>query len=106
MARQIADTVDIPAAGTPIQILATPTHHVLAYILKAADGNTGNIFFGGPDVSSTNGFPLAPGKFIIWGVGQAEAGVAKLHTILLSSIWFDTATNGNDVEFVAVVTGE
>ncbi len=106
MARQIADIVDIPTAGTAIQIKATPTHHVLAYILRAASGNTGNIFLGGSDVSSSNGFPLGPGEFVTWGVGFAQSDVGKLHTILLSSLWFDTATNGNDVAFVAVVTGE
>ncbi len=106
MAREFGAVVDIPAVGTRVQLLATPVHHVLAYIIKAADGNTGNIFIGDADVSSSKGFPLAPGKFITWGVGWAQAQVGELHTVLLSSKWVDTATNGNDVEYFVVVTGE
>lgn len=82
----VAFITDIPTAGTRVQ-LASNT--VIAGVLEAPSTNTGNVYIGGSDVSSTVfGAELQPGQSV---------GVAINNTNLM---FIDTATNGNDVSFL------
>ena len=82
----VAFITDIPTAATRVQ-LASNT--IIAGIIQAPSTNTGNIFIGGSDVSSSVfGAELQPGQ---------SAGIAISNT---DKIFVDTATNGNDVSFL------
>lgn len=82
----IAFITDIPTAGTRVQ-LASNT--IIAGVFEAPSTNTGNVFIGGSDVSSTVfGAELQPGQSI---------GVAIDDT---DNIWIDAATSGDDVAFL------
>ena len=82
----IAFITDIPTAGTRVQ-LASNT--ILAGVLQAPSTNTGNVFIGGSNVSSTVfGSELQPGQSV---------GVAIDNT---NNIWADVATNGDDIAFL------
>ena len=52
--------VDLTTAGTVKEILRL--NGAEAVIIKALIGNNGNLFIGNKDVSSSNGFELAPGE--------------------------------------------
>jgi len=82
----IAFVTDIPTAGTRVQ-LATNT--IAAGIVQAPSTNTGNIFVGGSNVSSSVfGAELQPGQ---------STGIAIDNT---NDIWVDVATSGDDVSFL------
>jgi len=82
----IAFVTDIPTAGTRVQ-LATNT--IVAGVIQAPSTNTGNVFVGGSNVSSTVfGAELQPGQ---------ATGFAGSNTNL---IYADVATNGDDVSFL------
>jgi len=82
----VAFITDIPTAGTRVQ-LASNT--VIAGVLQAPSTNSGNVFIGGSDVSSTVfGAELQAGQSV---------GVAIDNTNL---IHIDAATSGDDVAFI------
>ncbi len=82
----VAFITDIPSAGSRVQ-LASNT--VIAGVIQAPSTNTGNIFIGGSDVSSTVfGSELQPGQSV---------GVAINNTNLIQ---VDVATSGDDVAFL------
>ena len=63
---------------------------------QARPGNTGNIFVGVSDVSSTNGWTLTPGEvrdidFDPQGIGQS---------INMNELFFDGATTNDDIEWM------
>ncbi len=81
----LAFITGIPTATTRVQ-LATNT--VIAGVIQAPSTNTGNVFIGGSNVSSTVfGSELQPGQSV---------GVAINNT---DKIWIDAATSGDDVAF-------
>lgn len=80
----IAFSTDIPTAGNRVQ-LGTNTV-LVGVVIQAKSTNTGSIFVGGSNVSSTVfGAELQPGQ----SVGLAIDNTNK--------VYVDTATNGNDV---------
>lgn len=82
----VAFVTDIPTAGTRVQLA---DNSILAGVLQAPSTNTGNVFIGGSDVSSTVfGAELQPGQ----AVGAAINNTNK--------IYIDAATNGDDVAFI------
>ena len=82
----VAFTTDIPTAGSRVQ-LATNT--IVAGVLQAPSTNTGNVFIGGSNVSSSVfGAELQPGQSV---------GIAISNT---NKIYIDAATNGDDVGFL------
>ena len=56
-----AGTKDVPTAGTRVQVISGGMS-IRAVSFKARNGNTGNVYVGGDDVSSTNGWELEPGE--------------------------------------------
>jgi hypothetical protein len=93
VARFDAGTTDIPTAGTRVQINNT-TQKVLSLSVKGVPGNTGNVFFGVSDVSSTNGWTLQPNEALYL---DFEPG-----TEVMSNFYADVATSGDDIEWVVV----
>ena len=82
----IAFVTDIPSAATRVQ-LASNT--VVAGVLQAPSTNTGIVYIGGSNVSSTVfGAELQPGQSI---------GLAINNT---NKIWIDAASSGDDAAFI------
>lgn len=98
MSRTITDYTDIPTAGTRVQLgtaLSLTARRISAINMRADPGNTGNVAVGDSTVSMTNGYILQPGEAIDvdYGDGSEELGY-----------WYgDTATNGNNIVWTAVV---
>ena len=81
----VAFITDIPTAGTKVQLA---TNVIIAGIIEAPSTNTGNVYIGGSNVSSTVfGSELQPGQ---------SAGIAINNT---NKIYIDAATSGDDVAF-------
>ena len=81
----VAFITDIPTAGARVQLA---TNVIIAGIIEAPSTNTGNVYIGGSDVSSTVfGSELQPGQ---------SAGIAINNT---NKIYIDAATSGDDVAF-------
>jgi hypothetical protein len=82
----VAFVTDVPTAGTRVQ-LADNT--IVAGVLQAPSTNTGNVYIGGSNVSSTVfGAELQPGQ---------ATGIAISNT---NKIYIDAATSGDDVAFI------
>jgi len=82
----IAFVTDIPGAGTAVQLAS---NSISAGVLQAPSTNTGNVYIGASDVSSSIfGAELQPGQSV---------GFAGTNTNL---IYVDAATNGDDVAFL------
>mgnify|MGYP001569389964 FL=1 len=96
MARSFAGTTDIPTAGTRVQISNTP-RRCLSITFKARNGNTGSIYVGGSTVSSTNGVELRANEGKSYNFGAAGVSCS------INEFYVDTATNGNDVDWFAVM---
>ena len=58
-----ANTVNVPTPGSAVQISSAPDR-VRRITFKALAGNTGDVYVGGSDVSSTVGLPLSPGESV------------------------------------------
>ena len=84
-----ADQVDVPSAGTAVQLSATSVP-IESVIIKALAGNSGMIYVGGSDVDSSNGFELDAGESMAFDFND------------LSEIWVDTSNSGDDVCYFAV----
>lgn len=81
----VAFITDIPTAGNRVQ-LATNT--IIAAVVQAPSTNTGNVFIGGSNVSSTVfGSELQPGQSVGVAINNSD------------KIWIDAATSGDDVAF-------
>ena len=89
-----AGTTDIPTAGTRVQ-LSNTRDKVKQLTVAERPANTGNVFFGDSLVSSTNGLTLQAGdsKHLDFGEGS----------VLFSDFYVDTATNGNDLDWLGVL---
>ena len=79
--------IDIPSAGTAVQLTTEEGKRASKVWFLAASGNTGNIFFGQADVSSA-----------LYIQALAANGVFELTgPVELATLWVDAATSGNDV---------
>lgn len=96
MARILDGTTDIPTAGTRVQVSNT-TNRVLWLYLRAPTANTGSIWFGGSTIAANRGKGIAAG-----GSFEINPGLFN-HVVLFSTLYVDTATSGNDVEWLALV---
>jgi hypothetical protein len=88
--------VDILTAGSRVQ-LSNSANRVKWIKAKANPGNTGNIFFGGSDVSATLGIILAPADTVGVEIDLRPGSMP------LSDFYADTATNGNDITWLALL---
>ena len=87
-------TTDIPTAGIRVQISNT-VDKVKSIAVRARPANTGNSFFGTVTVSATVGWTLQPGESKTMDFGEGS--------VVFSTFYLDTATNGNDVDHSAIL---
>ena len=90
----LSGTTDIPTAGTAVQIKNVPDHVRVLHV-QAKPGNTGNIAFGDSAVLMTAGLTLKPGQWRTLAFGKGS--------IPLSNFYANAATNGDDIEWLAIV---
>jgi hypothetical protein len=88
---KILGAVVVDAAGTSEQITASAIS-VYAVFIQAEPTNTGKIYVGDSTVTSSNGVVLSPG--CAYTIDAKEWGVNE---ILLSDIYVDAATSGDEV---------
>jgi hypothetical protein len=104
--RLITGRVDVAAAGTRAQISSTK-EKVLWIRFSAVFGNAAGVYYGDVTVSATAGKELRPPEDSeIHGLESqseikpwADAG----GTIFLSDLYADADTNGDDIEYEALV---
>lgn len=93
-----AGTVNLSSAGTGQQI-ENSERRVKSLMVRARLGNTGMIYYGRSDVSSTNGVQLAPGERCIdnfAGARQESDGSVPFNTA-----FFDGDTTNDDIDWIA-----
>ena len=88
----ISGTIKVTAAGTRVQ--AAHKGNVKTAVFKARSDNTGDVYLGGDDVSSTDGMTLTPGESI-----QLQLA----NPVSTSQLWADAANNDDQVDFVGSV---
>ena len=99
MARIASDSIDVPTAGTRVQI-STIDNPVLSITFKARKGNSGNAYVGDVTVAAASGFELDPGESITLDPSQV---VHEATTVFLSVFYVDVASNGDDVDYIALL---
>ena len=85
----ISGTMKVSSAGTRVQ--AVHKGNVRAVVFKARADNTGDVYLGGNDVSSTDGMTLSPGESIQVSLANPES---------TSQFWADAASNNDQIDFV------
>ena len=96
MARLLDGTVDIPTAGTRVQISNTRDKILWIYLFARA-ANTNNVWVGASTIAANRGRRIA-------AAGTAEITPATYdHTFVFNTLWADTDTNGNDIDWIALV---
>ena len=85
----ISGTIKVIAAGTRVQ--AAHKGNVVAATFKARSDNTGDVYLGGDDVSSTGGMTLTPGESI---------QLQLTNPVSTSQFWADAANNNDQVDFI------
>ena len=100
MANILSGTVTVATAGTRV---AFPSARKKCVWIKvtAREGNTGVVYFGDVTVSSSNGYTLYQGTD---GVNNTTGPIPLLDVggVDLSSLYLDSASNGDKADFVAV----
>lgn len=102
MARIIGGSVNI--TGTRVQ-LSSVDEHVLNILVKGTALNKGLIDIGDIAVTAGTGFSLEPGESHPLPPALFAQDDGRPHTVLLSDIYAAAVNNGDDVEFLALVTG-
>ena len=96
MALFISDSTDVPTAGTRVQI--NNTARMCRYIIfKGRTGNTGAVYIGGSGVSAADGYSLLAAETLVLDLAAAGGSCP------MSDFWVDAATNGNDVDWAAIL---
>jgi hypothetical protein len=85
----ISGTMKVTSAETRVQ--AAHKGNVRAVVSKARADNTGDVYLGGSDVSSTDGMTLSPGESIEVSLADPES---------TSQFWADAANNDGQIDFV------
>lgn len=102
MARIVADSVDIPTAGTRVQLKNSPAR-VLSILFKARAGNGGLIYIGDVTVAAAVGVELSAGEALTLPISDSVQEGGKTHTVPLSDFYADTSNSGDDVDYIALV---
>ena len=100
MATPLSGTITVTTAGTKVA-LPSARRKCLWLYLRAAEGNTGIVYFGDTSVSASNGLPLhagTDGVNVDVTVPYYVAGGIKL-----SDLYMDAASNGDKAHFTAVL---
>ena len=87
----VSGTITVAAAGTRVQ--AAHKGNVRSLVFKARQANTGDVSIGGSDVSSTDGFTLAPGESV---------GLSFRFAISTAQIWADALNNDDKIDFLGL----
>ena len=85
-------------SGTEVQ-LSNTSSRVSSIQVKALAANSGIVYFGDSDVTTTNGYELSAGNTV--SINFADAG----GTIAFSTLYLDAASNGNKASWIAVIQG-
>ncbi len=93
-----AGTTTVSTAGTEQQISNT-TNRVLWIKAKALAANSGIAYIGVSDITATNGYELSAGNEVEISFRELGGSVA------FSSIYVDTATNGDKVCWLVILEG-
>ena len=88
----ISGTIKVTAAGTKVQ--AAHKGNFKTAVFKARSDNTGDVYLGGDDVSSTGGMTLTPGESI-----QLQLAIA----VSTSQFWADAANNNDQIDFIGSI---
>jgi hypothetical protein len=103
----LAGTLDIPASGTKVQLSSVARINATDKILWARfsprEGNTGEVYVGDTNVSTTDGVELEPeGENLEKSVFEVSPGLLD-GAIPAGDIYFDTDTNGNDIDWALLI---
>ena len=93
-----AGTTTVSTSGTEVQ-LSNTTSRVSSIQVKALAANSGIVYFGDSDVTTTNGYELSAGNTV--SVSFADAG----GTVAFSTLYLDAASNGDKASWIAVIQG-
>ena len=93
-----AGTTTVSTAGTEQQ-LSNTANRVLWLKAKALAANSGIAYLGVSDVTATNGYELSAGNEV--EINFKDAG----GTIAFSSLYVDTASNGDKVSWLVILEG-
>lgn len=85
----VSGTIKVTAAGTRVQ--ASHKGNFKTAVFKARSDNTGDVYLGGSDVSSTDGMTLTPGESI-----QLQLA----NPVSTAQFWADAATSNDQVDFI------
>ena len=85
----ISGTIKVTAAGTRVQ--AAHKGNAVTAVFKPRSDNTGDVYLGGDDVSSTDGMTLTPGESI---------QLQLTSPVSTSQFWADAASNDDQVDFI------
>jgi hypothetical protein len=84
----ISGQVNVTTAGTAVAL--GTTNDIISVVIKAKSSNTGNIYVGGSNVSSSNGLILSAGDAVSLDINN------------LSSVYIDSDVNGEGVSYLAL----
>ena len=85
----VSGTIKVTTAGTRVQ--ASHKGNCKTAVFKARSDNTGDVYLGGSDVSSTDGMTLTPGESI-----QLQLA----NPVSTAQFWADAANNNDQVDFI------
>ena len=85
----ISGTIKVTSAGTRVQ--ATHKGNFKTVVFKARSDNTGDMYLGADDVSSTDGMTLTPGESITFQLVNPAS---------TAQFWADAASNNDQVDFI------
>ena len=85
----ISGTIKVTSAGTRVQ--AGHKGNFKTAVFKARSDNTGDVYLGGEDVSSSAGMTLTPGESIQFQLVDPAS---------TSQFWADAANNNDQVDFI------
>ena len=88
----VSGTIKVTTAGTRVQ--AAHKGNIKTSVFKARADNTGDVFLGGDDVSSTDGMTLIPGESI---------QLHLVNPVSTAQFWADAANNNDQVDFIGSV---
>lgn len=96
MATILAGRTVVTTAGTRVQVNNTP-RRVLSILFKGRDSNTGKVYVGDSTVASTAGVELKANQAL--NVRFLDSRVSGI----FSDFWVDAATNGDIVDWIAIL---
>ena len=85
----VSGTIAVASAGTRVQ--ATHMGNFKTAVFKVRSNNTGDIYLGGGDVSSSAGMTLTPGESIQFQLANPAS---------TAQFWADAANNNDQVDFI------